>query len=156
MRAFKLTSLAVVSVILVALLSLSGGQSAAQSEEVVEIALIHSTSVEVGDFTVPALFPNTIRVKLNQKVRLFNTSIDSPDFLAASPHDPVFISTDDSGANSPFTLTVVTGPESKSENAFNVGNGSITVVEFIADKTGEFFITHKKHGHGIVGKLIVE
>ena len=32
----------------------------------------------------------------------------------------------------------------------------ITVIELTPDQTGTFFITHRLHGHNIVGQLIVE
>jgi len=110
-----------------------GGLTQAQ-EDVQEIALIHSLAV--GD-DAPTIFPSTISVKVNQPVRLFNTAADSA-------HSPVFISRDENGTDPVFGV-----------KGFTVLVGEVTVVEFTPDETGEFFITHKAHGHPIVGKLIV-
>ena len=121
----------------VALLVLStallGGLGQAQ-DNVQEFSLIHSLTVGDG---APAMFPSQLTVKVGVPVRLFNISADVT-------HDPVVISSDMGGNNPVFGV-----------EGFRVVPGEITVVEFTPDKTGAFFITHLKHGHNIVGKLIV-
>lgn len=157
MKQRGILSLAILALALGGVLLIFGGAGSAQEDDVVEIALIHSTTIGAGDdFPSPALFPGMVRVRLGQTVRLFNTSADPLDFLEVSPHDPVFIATDREGSDPTFTLTTVTGPSSGAANGFRVDNGAITVVEFVADRVGEFFITHRAHGHGVVGALIVE
>jgi len=135
---------------------LFAGTLIAQEDEVVNISAIHNTTVGAGAFDPPTLLPPTIRVNLGDTVHLFNTSTDPADFLEASPHDPVVISTDENGTDPAFDITVLDGPESDSEDGFRVNNGDVTVVEFVANQAGEFFISHRPHGHGIVGILIVE
>lgn len=112
---------------------LIGGLTQAQ-EDVQEIALIHSLAV--GD-NAPTTFPSTITVRLNQPVRLYNIAADSA-------HAPVAISRDQDGTQPVFGVA-----------GFAVLTGQITVVEFTPTEAGEFFITHRPHGHPIVGRLIV-
>jgi len=101
------------------------------TEEVQEFALIHSLK-ELK------IFPSTVTVKKGVKVRLFNTALDGA-------HPSVAISSDADGKNLVFGV-----------KAFSVEVGKLTTVEFTPDKSGEFFISHKPHGHDIVGKLIVK
>ncbi len=101
------------------------------AEEVQEFAVIHSLK-ELR------LFPGTVTVKKGVKVRLFNIALDGA-------HPSVAISSDADGKNLVFGV-----------KAFNVETGKLTTVEFTPDKSGEFFISHKPHGHDIVGKLIVK
>jgi hypothetical protein len=152
-----LLTIGILTLALGGVVAILGGVGIAQEDNVVEIALIHNTTVGAGDdFPPPALFPGVVRVQLGQTVRLFNTSADPLDFLEVSPHDPVFIATDEAGTDPTFTLTTVAGPESGADNGFRVDNGAVTVVEFVADQVGDFFITHRVHGHGVVGAFIVE
>lgn len=105
-----------------------------QAQNVQEAALIHS--LEVGD-DAPTTFPTSITVKVNQPVRLFNIAADSI-------HAPVIISRDQAGTQPVFGV-----------EGFLVETGKVAVVEFTPNETGEFFITHRLHGHDIIGKLVV-
>lgn len=127
------------------LLLIIGGLGIAQNQEqqsVQEVALIHSLTVGAGEGRdAPALFPNEIRVKVGQLVRLFNVTPDPSGLI----HDPVIISSDEDGKSPVFGV-----------QGFRIEPGKITVVEFTPDRSGTFFITHKVHFHDIVGQLIVE
>ena len=101
------------------------------AEEVQEFALIHSLK-ELK------LFPGALTVKKGVKVKLFNIALDGA-------HPSVAISSDADGKNLVFGV-----------KAFNVETGKLTTVEFTPDKSGEFFISHRPHGHDIVGKLSVK
>lgn len=105
--------------------------AAQQQEQVQEFSLIHS----LKDLKI---YPDTLTVKKGTKVRLFNTATDGS-------HPTVVISSDESGQNPVF-----------STRAFDVEVGQLATVEFTPNREGEFFITHKTHGHNIVGKLIVQ
>ena len=129
---------------------------AQEEENVVVISAFHNTAQAVAGVDLPAHIPDTITVQVGDTVRIYNSSTDPLDFLEASPHDPVFISRDEEGADAIFEITVLDGPESSSETGFRVDNGAITVVEFVASEAGTFFISHRQHGHGIVGTLVVE
>jgi len=100
-----------------------------EANEVQELALIHS-------FSDGQTYPEAIEVERGIKVRLFNIA-------DAQPHDPVVISRDETGTDTVFV------------EGFSVDPGSVTVVEFVPDEEGEFYITHRPHGHVIVGQLIV-
>ncbi|MBI1729336.1 hypothetical protein HYR53_01775 [Candidatus Acetothermia bacterium] len=102
-----------------------------QPEVVQEFSLIHS----LKDLKI---YPATLTVKKDVKVRLFNTATDGS-------HPTVVISSDDQGKNPVFNV-----------QPFDVEVGKLTVVEFTPDKVGTFFITHELHGHNIMGKLIVQ
>jgi len=99
-------------------------------EEVQEFALIHS--LKDG-----RIYPSTLTVKRGVKVHLFNTATDAT-------HDPVIISSDEAGTKPVFGV-----------EGFRVEVGRVTTVEFTPDREGEFFITHRRHGHDIIGKLLV-
>ena len=143
--------------LLVAGVALTAGSLIAQEEaNIVDISAFHNTAQAVADVDLPAHIPGTITVQLGDTVRLFNSSTDPLDFLEASPHDPVIIARNEDGTDPVFEITVVDGPSSDSETGFRVENGAITVVEFVADEAGTFFISHRQHGHGIVGTLVVE
>jgi len=114
--------------------ALLGGLNPGQAQDVQEFALIHSLSVGEG---APTVFPSQITVKVNQPVRLYNISADIA-------HDPIVISSDESGQNPVF------------DASFSARTGEVSVVEFTPDQTGEFFISHLPHGHPIVGRLVVE
>jgi len=103
----------------------------AQSPDAQEFALIHS--LDEGQ-----TYPDTLIVTRGVPVRLFNTATDGT-------HPTVTISQDQAGR------TPVFGVE-----PFEVEVGTMTTVEFTPDRTGTFFITHRLHGHPIVGKLVVE
>jgi amicyanin len=105
--------------------------AAQQPEEVQEFALIHS----LKDLKI---YPSTVTVKKGTKVRLFNTATDGS-------HPTVVISSDEAGTQPLFGV-----------QPFDVEVGQLVVVEFTPDREGEFFITHKTHGHDIVGRLIVQ
>lgn len=97
----------------------------------VGIALIHSLKDN-------AIYPPLVEVKKGQAVQLFNTATDGV-------HPGTVISSDEDGKNAVFGV-----------KPFNVEPGKVTVVEFTPDKEGTFFVTHKPHGHNIVGKLVVK
>jgi len=96
-----------------------------------EVALIHSLAQS-------KTFPEVITVSKGITVRLFNTALDGM-------HSPVVISSDEDGNNPVFGV-----------QPFAVNPGQLTTVEFTPDKAGTFFITHKRHGHNIVTKLVVK
>jgi plastocyanin len=96
-----------------------------------EVALIHSLAQS-------KTFPEVITVSKGIKVRLFNIALDGV-------HSPVVISSDEDGNNPVFGV-----------QPFAVEPGKLTTVEFTPDKAGTFFITHKRHGHNIVTKLVVK
>jgi len=100
-------------------------------EEVQELALIHSLAQA-------RIFPATLTVKQGIKVRLYNTASDGT-------HPGVVISSDENGVNRVFDV-----------QAFEVKVGEVTTVEFTPTQAGEFFISHRPHGHDIVARLIVE
>lgn len=104
--------------------------SGVPAEQVQEFALIHS----LKDFKI---YPATLTVKKGIKVRLFNTATDGS-------HPIIAISSDQAGQNAVFGV-----------KPFDVEVGRLTVVEFTPDQAGTFFITHRPHGHNIVGQLIV-
>ncbi|MBI1741974.1 hypothetical protein HYR54_02780 [Candidatus Acetothermia bacterium] len=104
---------------------------AQQAEEVQEFSLIHSLQNL-------KIYPATLTVKKSVKVRLFNTAIDGS-------HPTVIISKDEAGQQAVFGVKAV-----------DVEVGILTVIEFTPDTAGEFFITHKLHGHNIVAKLVVK
>lgn len=108
----------------------STSQSPAQEEDVQELSLIHSLAQA-------RTFPTTLTVKQGTKVRLYNTASDGA-------HPGVAISSDENGTNRLFEV-----------QPFEVNVGQLTTVEFTPTQTGEFFITHRPHGHNIVGKLVV-
>lgn len=161
MRQRQAISMALLVAVIGGLLTLAGSNGLAQQEDVVEVSLIHSLTVPAGEVQgAPALLPQTIRVQAGETVRLFNISPDPDNILSGSPHDPVVISTDEAGENPVFDVTEVAGPKSEntgiSDQGFRVPNTAVSVVEFTPDETGEFFITHRPHGHNIVGRLVVE
>ncbi len=100
-------------------------------QEVQELALIHS--LKEGK-----IFPETITVSKGVKVRLFNTALDGA-------HPSVVISSDEDGKNPVFGV-----------KPFAVNPGQLMTIEFTPDKAGTFFISHRPHGHNIVGKLVVK
>ncbi|MBI1744851.1 cupredoxin domain-containing protein [Candidatus Acetothermia bacterium] len=102
-----------------------------QAEKVQEVSLIHS----LKDLKI---YPNQVTVEKGTKVRVFNTATDGA-------HPSVIISKDEAGQQPVFNVT-----------AYDVEVGKLTVIEFTPDTAGEFFITHKLHGHNIVAKLIVK
>ncbi|MCL6642290.1 MAG: cupredoxin domain-containing protein [Candidatus Bipolaricaulota bacterium] len=102
-----------------------------QKEEVQEFALIHSLAQS-------KTFPEVITVSKGVKVRLFNTALDGV-------HPSMVISSDEDGKNPVFGV-----------KPFSVEPGKLTTVEFTPDKAGTFFISHRPHGHNIVGKLVVK
>ncbi len=103
--------------------------SAEEAAEVQELALIHS-------FSDGRTYPEVVEVERGVKVRLFNIA-------DAQPHDPVVISRNEAGTEPVFA------------DSFRVEPGNVTVVDFVPDEAGEFYITHRPHGHVIVGRLIV-
>lgn len=103
----------------------------APPEEVQEFALLHSFSSDLQ-----GVFPTTLVVRKDVKVRLFNTSLNVV-------HEPIVISRDQSGSQRVFDVT------------FRAERGELTIVEFTPTETGEFFLTHVPHGHNIWAKLIV-
>lgn len=102
------------------------GQQAVQ-----EFALIHSLKES-------KTFPEIITVSKGVKVQLFNTALDGA-------HPSVVISSDENGKNPVFGV-----------KPFAVNPGQLTTIEFTPDKAGTFFISHRPHGHNIVGKLVVK
>jgi plastocyanin len=96
-----------------------------------EVALIHSLAQS-------KTFPEVITVSKGITVRLFNIALDGV-------HPSVVISSDEDGKNPVFGV-----------QPFAVEPGKLTTVEFTPDKAGTFFITHKRHGHNIVTKLVVK
>ena len=100
-------------------------------EEVQEFAMIHSLAQA-------RTFPATLTVKQGIKVRLYNTASDGA-------HPGVVISSDENGTARLFDV-----------QPFEVNVGEVTTVEFTPTQAGEFFISHRPHGHDIVGKLVVE
>ena len=102
-----------------------------QPEEVQEFALIHS----LKDLKI---YPATLTVKKDKKVRLFSTATDGS-------HPTIAISSDEDGKNPVFNV-----------QPFDVEVGQLTTIEFTPNQEGTFFITHKSHGHNIVGMLIVQ
>jgi plastocyanin len=102
-----------------------------QKEEVQEFALIHSLKES-------KIFPEVITVSKGVKVRLFNIALDGV-------HPSVVLSSDENGQNAVFGV-----------QPFAVTTGQLTTVEFTPDKAGTFFISHRRHGHNIVGKLVVK
>nr|BAL59338.1 hypothetical protein HGMM_OP3C493 [Candidatus Acetothermum autotrophicum] len=111
--------------------SMTGTVIVEQKEEVQEFALIHSLAQS-------KTFPEVITVSKGVKVRLFNIALDGV-------HPSVVISSDEDGKNPVFGV-----------KPFNVEPGKLTTVEFTPDKAGTFFISHRPHGHNIVGKLVVK
>lgn len=111
--------------------SQSSNTQTGSDEEVQEFALIHSLAQA-------RTFPATVTVKQGIKVRLYNTSADGT-------HPGVVISSDENGTTRLFDV-----------QPFEVNVGEITMVEFTPTQAGEFFISHRPHGHNIVGKLVVE
>lgn len=106
-------------------------QTGSDAEEPVqEFALIHSLEQA-------RIFPATLTVKQGIKVRLYNTASDGT-------HPGVVISSDEDGASRLFDV-----------QPFEVKGGEVTMVEFTPTQAGEFFISHRPHGHDIVGELIV-
>lgn len=97
----------------------------------VGVALIHSLKDN-------AIYPPVIELRLGQPVQLFNTATDGV-------HPSVVISSDEDGKNPVFGV-----------KSFNVDVGKVTIVEFTPDRAGTFFVTHKPHGHTIVGKIVVK
>lgn len=102
-----------------------------QKEEVQELALIHSLKES-------KTFPEVITVSKGSKVRLFNIALDGA-------HPSVVISSDEDGKSPVFGV-----------KPFSVEPGKLTTVEFTPDRAGTFFISHRPHGHTVVGKLIVK
>lgn len=111
--------------------SMTGMVIVEQKEEVQEFALIHSLAQS-------KIFPEVITVSKGIKVRLFNTALDGV-------HPSVTISSDEDGKNPVFGV-----------KPFAVNVGQLTTVEFTPDKAGTFFISHRPHGHTIIGKLVVK
>ncbi|MFN4218479.1 MAG: cupredoxin domain-containing protein [Candidatus Bipolaricaulia bacterium] len=111
--------------------SMTGTVIVEQKEEVQEFALIHSLAQS-------KTFPEIITVSKGTKVRLFNTALDGT-------HPSVVISSDEDGKNPVFGV-----------KPFAVNPGQLTTIEFTPDKVGTFFITHRPHGHNIIGKLVVK
>lgn len=111
--------------------SMTGMVIVEQKEEVQEFALIHSLAQS-------KIFPEVITVSKGIKVRLFNTALDGV-------HPSVTISSDEDGKNPVFGV-----------KPFAVNVGQLTTVEFTPDKAGTFFISHRPHGHNIIGKLVVK
>ena len=107
------------------------GTVIAQQEEVQEFALIHSLAQS-------KTFPEIITVSKGVKVRLFNIALDGV-------HPSVVISSDEDGKNLVFGV-----------KSFAVNPGQLTTIEFTPDRAGTFFISHRPHGHNIVGKLVVK
>ncbi|MCS7274891.1 MAG: cupredoxin domain-containing protein [Candidatus Bipolaricaulota bacterium] len=97
----------------------------------VGVALIHSLKDS-------AIYPSVIELKLGQPVQLFNTATDG-----VLPG--VVISSDEEGRNPVFGV-----------RPFNVEVGKVTTVEFTPDRAGTFFVTHRPHGHNIVGRIVVK
>ncbi|MCS6902923.1 MAG: cupredoxin family copper-binding protein [Candidatus Bipolaricaulota bacterium] len=97
----------------------------------VGVALIHSLKEN-------AIYPPTIELKLGQPVQLFNTAADGV-------HPGVAISSDEEGRTPVFGV-----------RPFNVEVGRVTTVEFTPDRVGTFFVTHRPHGHNIVGRIVVK
>ena len=143
-KAFTQAALALAAVGALALFGSLGfhpGLAQNSEDEVVEIALIHSLTVGAGeDFPASSIFPGEVHVKVGQRVRLFNVSPDPAGLV----HGPIVISEDEDGQSPVFGVS------------FRVEPGHITVVEFTPDRPGTFFITHRPHGHNIVGRLVVE
>ncbi|MCX8103260.1 MAG: cupredoxin domain-containing protein [Candidatus Bipolaricaulota bacterium] len=100
-------------------------------QQVQEFALIHSLSQS-------KIFPEVTTVTKGIKVRLFHTALDGV-------HPSVAISSDEDGKNPVFEV-----------KPFPVEPGKLTTVEFTPDRAGTFFISHRPHGHNIVGKLVVK
>ncbi len=111
--------------------SMTGTVIVEGQQEVQEFALIHSLAQS-------KTFPEIITVNKGVKVRLFNTALDGS-------HPSVTISSDEDGKNPVFGV-----------QPFAVNVGQLTTVEFTPDRAGTFFISHRPHGHNIVGKLIVK
>lgn len=97
----------------------------------VGIALIHSLKDS-------ALYPPLVEIKKGQAVQLFNTATDGL-------HPGVVLSSDEDGKSPVFGV-----------KPFNVDVGRVTIIEFTPDREGTFFVTHKPHGHNIVGKIVVK
>jgi plastocyanin len=97
----------------------------------VGVALIHSLKDN-------AVYPPLVEIKKGQAVQLFNTASDGV-------HPGVIISSDEEGKSPVFGV-----------KPFNVDVGKVTVVEFTPDREGTFFVTHRPHGHNIVGKIVVK
>ncbi len=97
----------------------------------VGLALIHSLKDS-------AIYPPLVELKKGVAVQLFNTATDGV-------HPGVVISSDEDGKNPVFGV-----------KPFNIDVGKVTIVEFTPDKEGTFFVTHKTHGHNIVGKIVVK
>lgn len=102
-----------------------------QKEEIQEFALIHSLAQS-------KTFPEIITVSKGVKVRLFNIALDGA-------HPSVVISSDEDGKTPVFGV-----------KPFAVNSSQLTTVEFTPDKAGTFFISHRPHGHNIIGKLVVK
>lgn len=100
-----------------------------QALVVQEAALIHSEG---------GAFPGILTVRRGERVRLFHTALEGK-------HDPVVISRDPDGKEPVFGV-----------EPFRVEAGQITVIEFTPDQVGEFFITHRRHGHDVVSRLVVK
>lgn len=111
--------------------SMTGTVIVEGQQEVQELALIHSLKES-------KIFPEVITVSKGVKVRLFNIALDGV-------HPSVVLSSDEDGKNAVFGV-----------KPFAVTTGQLTTVEFTPDKAGTFFITHRLHGHNIVGKLVVK
>ncbi len=111
--------------------SMTGTVIVQAAQEVQEFALIHSLAQS-------KTFPELITVSKGLTVRLFNIALDGV-------HPSVAISSDEDGKNPVFDV-----------KPFSVEPGKLTTIEFTPDRAGTFFITHKPHGHTIVGKLVVK
>ncbi len=111
--------------------SMTGTVIVQAAQEVQEFALIHSLAQS-------KTFPELITVSKGLTVRLFNIALDGV-------HPSVAISSDEDGKNPVFGV-----------KPFSVEPGKLTTIEFTPDRAGTFFITHKPHGHTIVGKLVVK
>lgn len=111
--------------------SMTGMVIVQAQHEVQELALIHSLAQG-------KIFPEIITVGKGVKVRLFNIALDGA-------HPSVVISSDEDGKSPVFGV-----------QPFVVNERQLTTIEFTPDRTGTFFISHRPHGHNIVGKLIVK